>query len=247
MASSMEETAFTPVTGQNTTPMNHATIAAPVQPHSQNMFTAINNDDSAPAKGTPNKDDDFALAKGTSNDGATACEDGGSQPLIDEITPIDNALTGNIPTGGTTLVTAFAKHNRVMISAIANIIAPPDMNKVVPTPEVTIPENLATATTATGPTLAELMTLLQHNHKTVLDQLTAINGRMDTADNDNRKLRAAIDAKADSMEITCLDKRMGTMAATVALTVHNEIEATIGSKVLKTLEAIHDLKANLQL
>jgi hypothetical protein len=212
----MEETAFIPVTRQNTTPMNQATIVAAVQPPSQNTFAAIDDDDSAPAKGTRNKDNDFALAKGTSNNDATACEDGGSQPLIDEITPIDNALTGDIPTGGTTLVTAFAEHDRIMTSAIANIIAPPDIDEVVPTPEVMILENLATTTTATGPTLAGLITLLQHNHQTILDQLTAINGCMDMADDNNRKLRVAIDAKADSTEITRLDKHMGSMAATVA-------------------------------
>jgi hypothetical protein len=142
-----------------------------------------------------------------------------SPSLLDSVTaPPNNAQPDDVQTDDTSdddppqLQLAFTKHDSVMMTAIANIIAP-------------IGDTL---TTTAIPMLAHLMAFAEQSftrsheesckdairaHSTILEHLNDITGRLDTVKDKHKLLRGlltltlvAIDKKADSAEITCLDE-----------------------------------------
>jgi hypothetical protein len=241
----MEEQLFNPMFGHNTTPLDQATIAHLMTTPSPNRFVGFVDldEDSAPADDINNGLG--PLAEIPPND-ATVRKDGGSQPLIDED---DNAFpVATPPMGVTMIVTALAKHDRIMTLAIAAVVLPPPPDGAVP------PSNVTTSDiSTTTPMLADMMLFLQHsnemmqqNHRTIITHLSAINGPMDTANEDTRLICATLASKADSTEIARLDSRMEAMTPTVALTVREELTATLGLQLAKLLNSIVDVKANVQ-
>jgi hypothetical protein len=135
-----------------------------------------------------------------------------------------------------------------MTSAIAAVVLPPPPDGAVPPSNITM-----LGMSRTTPTLANMMLFLQHsnemmqqNHRTVIARLSAIDGRMDTADKETRLICTALAAKADSTEIARLDSRMEAMAAIVALTMHDKLTATLGLQLANSLDSILDVKANVQ-
>jgi hypothetical protein len=204
--------------------------------------------------------------KGTTDNDTSARNDGGSQPLLDNNTPTNDACSQVPPInvtppedspGDTTTATwlqdAFAKHDQVMTSAIADVTATATMPNAAT--HTTANANNGTAQTAmipvtmmpttTNPTLADLMAFMERGFSQSRADSCAIRDRLDAVDPNNKLLRAAIGTKADSAKIARLDSRL----TTVATTVHEGIErklTTLGLMVSKTLGTILDLKANLQ-
>jgi hypothetical protein len=233
--------------------MDQATFAPSTASPSPNRFAGLADidEDSAPVD---EDDDGLGLPAGTPPNDTTARKDGGSQPLIDKDN--DALPVPTSPIGVTTIVTALAEHNRIMALAIAAVVAPPQPDRAVPPSPVMMLDTLTTTmldTSTTNPTLADMMLFLQrshkmmqHNHRTVIAHLSPIDGLIDTVDNETRLLCTAIGAKVDSTKIARLDSRMEDMAATIALTVHDKLNATLGSKLTKASDSIVDVKANLQ-
>jgi hypothetical protein len=241
----MEEQLFTPIFGHNATPLDQATIAHLTTTPLPNRFAGFADldEDSAPAN---NNDDGLGLLVEIPPDDATAREDGGSQPLIDED---DDAFpVATPPVGVMTIITALAEHDQIMTSAIATVVLPPPPDGAVPPSNITTLDMLTTT-----PTLADMMLFLQRsnkmmqqNHHTIITRLSAINGLMDTTDKDTHLICAALAVKADSMEIAHLDSRMEAIAATVALTMRDKLTTTLGLQLSKSLDSILDVKANMQ-
>jgi hypothetical protein len=233
--------------------MDQATIAPSVEPPSQNTYAcfAEADEDSAPADGTPHKvNNEFGHSRAMSTNNDTTHDDGTSQPLIDkvmltgaDIPPDDNAVDG------TMIFDALAEHDRVLTLAITNVIDREDITENVHPPAATNPATSTINATLPEPMMVSMMLLLQ----TMQSTSQAILARLDNMDSTiaANKLQqgwlcTAINAKADSSEIACLDKRLGDLADNVASTVRDEINASLGLKIYKASATILDLKANLQ-
>jgi hypothetical protein len=92
-----------------------------------------------------------------------------------------------------------------------------------------------------------LMMLMLHTMQNMMQMTNqAILTCLDTINSANKlqhgHLRAAINAKADSTKIARLDRRLTKLADNV----RDNIAATFGAKIQSTLDAILDLRANLQ-
>jgi hypothetical protein len=215
---------------------------------STNPFAELDNDSTGQHKGM------------TDND-ASAHDDGGSQPLLNNNTPTKDARSQSLPvdimppedapgdtTAASRLQDAFAKHNQVMTSAIADVTATATMPNTATHTTATAKDGMAqTATTlvTTNPMLADLMAFMERGFSQSRADSCAIRDRLDAVDTDDKLLRAAIGAKADSTKNACLDFRLTTVAATIRESIESKL-TTLGLAVLKMTGTILDLKANLQ-
>ncbi len=92
--------------------------------------------------------------------------------------------------------------------------------------------------------MASMMLLFQTTSQAILALLDTMDSKVNDHNTQQTQLRAAINAKADSSEIARLDRHMEDMAATVATTVRDGFDATLGLTINKALDSILDLKAN---
>jgi hypothetical protein len=221
----------------------------------------------SPAKGTPSTNpfveldnDSTGQHEEMTDDDASARDDGGSQPLLDNNTPTKIARSQSLPVdvmppedapGHTTtasrLQDAFAEHNWVMTSAIADVTATATMPDAATHTTATANDRTAqTATTSvtTNPMLADLMAFMERGFSQSRADSRAIRDCLDAVDADNKLLRAAIGAKADSTKIARLNSRLTTVAKTIRESIKSKL-TSFGSAVLKTTGTILDLKANL--
>ncbi len=104
--------------------------------------------------------------------------------------------------------------------------------------EITLLAALASHESPRAPTLDLIMVML-HMMQTTNQAVLA---RLDTIDDTNKSHRAALNDKADSLEIARLDQRLTEMTNNV----RKDIAATFGAKIQSTLDVILDLRANLQ-
>jgi hypothetical protein len=214
-ASSTEDSPLTLASGPKTTPMTLATITTSLAKGtpSTNPFAELDNDSTG-------------QHKGTTDDDASARNNGGSQPLLDNDTPTKDARSQSLPvnvtppedTPGDTTATswlqdAFAEHDRVMTSAIADVYTTATMPNAATHTTATAHDGMAQTVTTlvttmpatTNPTLADLMAFMERSFSQSRADSCAIRDCLDAVDANNKILCAAIGAKADSAKIARLD------------------------------------------